>query len=112
MQGKNRIFSKFLWCGDAFFDVSLPGFVVSNPAFCLFACQFHFLGYEIDPGGSIFLLVKAVARRPEINFVSKSPFCFYLVGRLDAPSLWHAKGSLQEVLAPGFYLPLTSAATK
>ena len=89
-----------LWCGDAFFDVSLPGFVVSNPAFCLFACKFHFLGYVIDPGSSIFLLVKAVAWRPEIDFIGVRPFCFYFICCLDAPSLWHAKGSLQEVL-PG-----------
>jgi hypothetical protein len=81
----------------AFLDISLPGFVVSYPAFGLFACKFHFLGYVIDPGSSIFLLVKAVARRPEIDFVSKGPFCFYFVGGLDAPSLWHAAASFQEV---------------
>jgi hypothetical protein len=76
-----------LRCGYAFLDISLPGFVVPNPAFGLFPCKFHFLGYVIDPGSSIFLFIKSVARRP-----AAAPF--------------------RRFFASGFYLPAYFAATR
>src|SRR5687768_2810030 len=94
-----------LGCGNAFLNVSLPGFVVSNPAFCLFPCKFHFLGYVIDPGSSIFLFVKPVARRPEVDFISIRPFCFYFFCGLDATSLWHAAAPFKEVFCLGILPP-------
>ena len=88
---------------DPLFDVSLPRFVVSDPSFGLFASQFHFLGYVIDPGGPVFLLVKPVTWGSLIVLVGGGPFCFYLFSGLDTTSLWHAAGSLLEFCACGFY---------
>ena len=54
---------RLLRVDDALFDISLPGFVISDTAFGLFASQFHFLGYVVDALGSIFLLIEPVTRR-------------------------------------------------
>ena len=75
---------------DALLDVSLPGFVIPDTAFGLFASQFHFLGYIVDALSSVFLLVEPVTRRSQIMLVRKGPFCFYFLGGLYAPCLWHA----------------------
>ena len=91
---------------DAFLNVPLPGFVVSYSSFGLLARQFHFLGYIIDPGGSIFLLIKAVAWRPEVDFVSIRPFCFYFFSGLDATSLWHAAAPSGRFFRVGILTPV------
>jgi hypothetical protein len=48
---------------DALFNISLPGFVISDTAFGLFASQVHFLGYIVNSLGPIFLLVEPVTGR-------------------------------------------------
>src|SRR5919106_1929294 len=77
---------------ETFLDVSLPRFVISDPAFSLFSSQLHFLGYIIDALGSILFLVKSITRRSKIMLVREGPFCFHFFGGLNAPSLWHACG--------------------
>jgi hypothetical protein len=82
--------SNQLRANDALFDISLPRFVISNSAFGLFASELHFLGYVIDALGTILFLIKPVSGRSQIVLVRKGPFCFYFVGGLNAPCLWHA----------------------
>jgi hypothetical protein len=55
--------SGILRADNPFLDISLPGFVIANTAFGLFASQFHFLGYVVNALGPIFLLIEPVTRR-------------------------------------------------
>ena len=54
---------RHLRADDTFLNISLPGFVISDTSFGLFASQFHFLGYVVNSLGPIFLLIEPVTGR-------------------------------------------------
>ncbi len=81
-----------LWLGrgdQTFFDIALPGFVISDSAFRLFASQVHFLSYKVDSGCPVLLLVETISRCFQIELVSNGPFGFHFFGGLYAPLLRH-----------------------
>jgi hypothetical protein len=70
-------------------DVALPCFVVSNSSFGLLACEFHFLGDEVDARCSVLFFVVTVAWGLQIQLICIGPFGFNFRGCLLSPLLGH-----------------------
>lgn len=88
-------FWKFRLADQAFFDIPLPGFEVSDPPLCLFACQIHCLGNVADPLSAVVFLVVGVPWSLQVKTISLLPLLFDFLSCLNAAQFWHAPTSVE-----------------